>query len=309
MSNSRDLDKKVTRAPSHSWEDYLNSFDQLLNYCKIIKKQKDTKCVKCDHIADSHNEFNEEEQTLMKNWVLVRLVSLIEFNLKTAFADLIDDLNVNPKRILSEDDISIPLNTLEHFKSEQYTKGRVIIAHFDKMNAGIIKIIMDRINRLDFYKWYSSVTKLQYLHEEDTVTSSDIDKADELVFGLYKKRNDVIHNLVNVDEDVDVEEYVTAFQHLGIHMVIFTKLNIGIIEKHWTDEDAIPFVDILDVESAQKFLREFKKITTKFRAEFSNPVNKATCDDCGDEFEPPFKPREGRPIYCNNCYPKRKTTR
>ena len=252
MSNLRDLDKKVTRSPSHSWEDYLNSFDQLLNYCKIIKKQKDTKCVKCGHIADSHNEFNEKEQTLMKNWVLVRLVSLIEFNLKAAFADLIDDLNVNPKRILREDDISIPLNTLEHFKSEQYTKGRVIIAHFDKMNASIIKTIMDRINRLDFYKWYSSVT------------SSDIDKADDLVFDLYRKRNDVIHNLIDIDEDIDIEEYVTAFKQLGIHMVIFTKLNIGIIEKHWTDEDAIHIVDTLDVESAQKFLREFKETTKKY---------------------------------------------
>ena len=231
----------------------------------------------------------------MKNWVLVRLVSLIEFNLKAAFADLIDDLNVNPKRILSEDDISIPLNTLEHFKSEQYTKGKVIIAHFDKMNAGIIKTIMDKINRLDFYKWYSSVTPF------------DIGKADELVFDLYRKRNDVIHNLVDWDEDVDVEEYVTAFQHLGIHMVIFTKLNIGINEKHWTDEDAIPFVDLLAVESTQKFLREFKETTDKFRAEKLNPVNKATCDDCGDEFEPPFQPQEGRPIYCFNCFPKRKT--
>ena len=231
----------------------------------------------------------------MKNWVLVRLVSLIEFNLKAAFADLIDDLNVNPKRILSEDDISIPLNTLEHFKSEQYTKGRVIIAHFDKMNASIIKTIMDRINRLDFYKWYSSVTP------------PDIGKADDLVFDLYRKRNDIIHNLIDIDEDIDIEEYVTAFKQLGIHMVIFTKLNIRIIEKHWTDEDAIPFVDLLDVESAQKFLREFKQTTKKFRAEFLNPVNKAVCDDCGDEFEPPFKPTEGRPIYCNNCYPKRKT--
>ena len=135
----------------------------------------------------------------------------------------------------------------------------------------------------------------------------NIGKADELVFDLYRKRNDIIHNLVDWDEDVDVEEYVTAFQHLGIHMVIFTKLNIGLNEKHWTDEDAIPFVDLLAVESTQKFLREFKETTKKFRAEKLNPVNRAVCDDCGDEFEPPFKPQEGRSIYCFNCLPKRKT--
>ena len=272
------LDDRVNRSSRFNVEDFEKHFKELLDYCKMIREQEE-----------------EEQRTLMKNWVVVRLFSLLEFHLKAVFSDLIDDLNINPKRIVEDDSIAIDLNVLEHFKSEQYTKGKVIIAHFDKMNAGIIKTIMDKINRLDFYKWYSSVTPF------------DIGKADELVFDLYRKRNDVIHNLVDWDEDVDVEEYVTAFQHLGIHMVIFTKLNIGINEKHWTDEDAIPFVDLLAVESTQKFLREFKETTDKFRAEKLNPVNKATCDDCGDEFEPPFKPTEGRPIYCFNCYPKRKT--
>ncbi|HLX13139.1 MAG TPA: CxxC-x17-CxxC domain-containing protein [Bacteroidota bacterium] len=33
---------------------------------------------------------------------------------------------------------------------------------------------------------------------------------------------------------------------------------------------------------------------------------KATCSDCGKECEVPFKPAEGRPVYCRDCYPKHK---
>ena len=33
---------------------------------------------------------------------------------------------------------------------------------------------------------------------------------------------------------------------------------------------------------------------------------KATCADCGKECEVPFQPREDRPVYCNECYPKHK---
>lgn len=35
-------------------------------------------------------------------------------------------------------------------------------------------------------------------------------------------------------------------------------------------------------------------------------MHKATCADCGQECEVPFKPAEGRPVYCRDCYQKHK---
>ena len=32
----------------------------------------------------------------------------------------------------------------------------------------------------------------------------------------------------------------------------------------------------------------------------------ATCSDCGQQTEVPFKPMEGRPVYCRDCYRKHK---
>ena len=50
-----------------------------------------------------------------------------------------------------------------------------------------------------------------------------------------------------------------------------------------------------------------------FRRDFDAPreMHKATCSDCGQECEVPFKPSndaEGnpRPVYCKTCYPKHK---
>ncbi len=31
---------------------------------------------------------------------------------------------------------------------------------------------------------------------------------------------------------------------------------------------------------------------------------KAVCSDCGKECEVPFKPTEGRPVYCRDCFRK-----
>ena len=33
---------------------------------------------------------------------------------------------------------------------------------------------------------------------------------------------------------------------------------------------------------------------------------KATCADCGNECEVPFKPTEGKPVYCRDCFQKHK---
>ena len=38
-------------------------------------------------------------------------------------------------------------------------------------------------------------------------------------------------------------------------------------------------------------------------------MHKATCADCGNECEVPFKPTEGRPVYCKECYQKHKKPR
>jgi len=44
------------------------------------------------------------------------------------------------------------------------------------------------------------------------------------------------------------------------------------------------------------------------RGGFGGPreMHKAICADCGKETEVPFKPTEGRPVYCRECYPKHK---
>jgi CxxC-x17-CxxC domain-containing protein len=36
---------------------------------------------------------------------------------------------------------------------------------------------------------------------------------------------------------------------------------------------------------------------------------KVTCAECGKETEVPFEPREGRPVYCSECYNKIKLSR
>ncbi|PIO03359.1 DNA-directed RNA polymerase [Candidatus Woesearchaeota archaeon CG08_land_8_20_14_0_20_47_9] len=35
-------------------------------------------------------------------------------------------------------------------------------------------------------------------------------------------------------------------------------------------------------------------------------MHKAICSECGKECEVPFKPTEGKPVFCRECFQKRK---
>ncbi|MBN1274725.1 hypothetical protein JXA12_00325 [Candidatus Woesearchaeota archaeon] len=38
-------------------------------------------------------------------------------------------------------------------------------------------------------------------------------------------------------------------------------------------------------------------------------MHKATCSECGKECEVPFKPTDGRPVYCKDCFQKHRPPR
>lgn len=38
-------------------------------------------------------------------------------------------------------------------------------------------------------------------------------------------------------------------------------------------------------------------------------MHKAICAECGSECEVPFKPMEGKPVYCRDCFAKHRPKR
>lgn len=38
-------------------------------------------------------------------------------------------------------------------------------------------------------------------------------------------------------------------------------------------------------------------------------MHKAVCSECGKECEVPFKPTEGKPVFCRDCFAKRRPRR
>ena len=226
---------KVERIPALDVIAYEESIKDLIDFCSIIDDQDDT------------------HQTLMKNYVMVRLVSIIEFNLKAFISELIDDLDLKPEEVLEEDSISINLDVLQNFKSEFFTKGRIITASLDKMNPGLIYGIMNRVNHLNYFDWYDALIQP---HQGKTWTQFK---------DLYKKRNDVIHNLVDVDDSIPVlRKKVIQFHDFVYFLFIFTEMNIAINVKKEPESKILKRWSTIQAE-IKLTLDDYKRITKKFR--------------------------------------------
>ena len=233
--------KSVERIPIMDIREYEKNIETLQNFCDIISDQDD------------------EHQVLMKNWVVVRLVSMVEYNLKSFLTHIIDELDISPNNILLEDSILIKLDVLENFQSTHYTKGKMIVAHLDYLNAGKIYAIMSRINHVDYFKWYGEIT-------ENTENIFD------LFNELYKLRNDVIHNLMDVEKPIDeLKTTIEAFRLISYHLITFTTINLIIFEKKWVDSEILQLIqaNLPDLPNFESFLQKFKKITKKYRAEYA----------------------------------------
>jgi len=50
-------------------------------------------------------------------------------------------------------------------------------------------------------------------------------------------------------------------------------------------------------------LKEVKKLSSGY-GDRPRKMYKIVCSDCGKEAEVPFKPTEGRPVYCRECFQK-----
>ncbi len=45
------------------------------------------------------------------------------------------------------------------------------------------------------------------------------------------------------------------------------------------------------------------------RDKFGREMHDAVCSDCGKKCQVPFKPMEGKPVYCRECFQKHRKPR
>ena len=230
--------RKIEEIPGLDPDNFVHACDDLINLCKIIDEQ------------------NETNQQLLKNFIKIRLVSIVEFHLKGFISDLIDYHNLNPKNILEEDTITIELDVLQYFKKDAITKGKILVAHLDKVNPGTVYTIMSKINQLDSFEW---IDKFLNYNPGDSW---------KFFKKLYLERNLLIHSLTDATESTEtLSGKIHSMQTIIFTLFICTNCNIDIFSKSkpesFIEREYSPRLKKLGLNQKQ-----FKDITLKFKKEY-----------------------------------------
>ena len=242
--NFRKLSRKISQTPGLDIDNFEKTCIDLLGLCRIIKDQNDT------------------NQSLLKNFIKIRLVSIVEFNLKGFISSLIDNQDLKPNEILDDDSIIIDVDVLQNIKSDEYTKGKIIVAHLDKMNAEIISDMMNKINRLDAFKWFDKLLS----YEKNTFWKSFKD--------LYRERNDLTHNLIDTEDSIStLSMRIQIINHNIYALYVFTNLNLDIFT-HGFAQSSIEQKYENQLNKLNLDYQKFKDITTKFRKDYKPSYKK-----------------------------------
>ena len=100
----------------------------------------------CDEI-----EERSENSQYLKNYVIIRLVSVIEGELKAIVTKLVDDFRIKPSRVIGHDKMEIKLDKLEEYRSEDVTKGKIVTISMTATNIQNLNDYLSGINKLSFF--------------------------------------------------------------------------------------------------------------------------------------------------------------
>mgnify|MGYP001412986459 CR=1 FL=1 len=99
------------------------------------------------------NEIEEssENSQYLKNYAIIRLVSVIEGELKAIVTKLVDDFRIKPSRVVGHKKMEIELDKLEEYGSTDVTKGKIVALAMTATNERSLHEFFTGINKVKHY--------------------------------------------------------------------------------------------------------------------------------------------------------------
>ena len=223
----------------------IPDFEENYNFTKIYAELEEL----CDFIENKRPDgITTEKYTKiiqsLKNYILIRLVNVMELQLQTETVFLIDHFKLKPVDILRKEQLEISLRDLDLFRQEATTDGKIVTQEFKFANIYGINSIFSSINDLGFFALLEDLYRLS------------IEK--ELGY-ILKLRNDVVHNLIDVEwKHVEFEANIKKVRTYSNMFFIVSWINLDI--------QLINSKGIGNIckEKTGKTIDEFKKLIEKY---------------------------------------------
>ena len=224
--------KKLGSIPDFAENElFTKIYEELRELCNFIEKKPE--CL-------SDKDWDDKAQAI-SNYVLIRLVNVLENQLKTITTELIDGFEIHPADVLRENEISFSIYDLDVFRQASTTNGKLVTQQYQFANVRKIGDIFSRINNLNFFPWLEEVCGGPIENEFQNI---------------ILMRNDVVHNLHDVEwSPSELKKKVGHIQAFANIFFIISWLNLDKRQKFAKKLESIC------KDKLNKNLAEFRKIT------------------------------------------------
>ena len=203
-----------------------------IKFTDIIKRfEKDTLYIERDTVQElfsiidqKSDELDEYTYHSLSNYMVIRLVSAVEYYFQNRARELIDKNNMDVSGIFEKDEIIISLNELDEIPRGNITKGRIVsyainFQNFDEVNRVFSKLLQVKNFENEIRKQHHTFV---YSAWGKVGISFNFDKILELI----NIRHKIVHEMTNFQGD---------FQELKMYLanciMLFSIINEVISQK------------------------------------------------------------------------------
>ena len=136
----------------------------------------------CKKMEEEPEIFNEVIITGLKNYIIIKLISVLEDSCKKLAKDEIDRLKINLKNFFQKNDILVRISDLDTLKNSEFTKGAIVASNFNFQNISSINEVLSGIAGTDFIEKLLELLrlpndpKIEFDEEDDETGYSVFDK-------------------------------------------------------------------------------------------------------------------------------------
>ena len=169
----------------------------------------------CDKIVEGPNS------QYLKNYVLIRLGSIIEGYQKAIITTLVDNFEIKPSQVLGSNELKIDLDQLEDFDITNVTKGKLVTTALRATNPRSLHEFFTGINKVrNFFQWFDDLAN-EEIHQKDWW---------DFVSQTLTTRNDIVHNLADVkDTPEELHAKIERMYDFASYSLYFSIVNLCLL--------------------------------------------------------------------------------
>ena len=175
----------------------------------------------CDKIVEGPNS------QYLKNYVLIRLGSIIEGYQKAIITTLVDNFEIKPSKVLGSNELKIDLDQLEDFDITNVTKGKLVTTALRATNPRSLHEFFTGINKVrNFFQWFDDLAN-EEIHQKDWW---------DFVSQTLATRNNVVHNLADVkDTPKELHAKIDRLYDFASYSYYFSTINLFLLNERMAE--------------------------------------------------------------------------